>query len=130
MRKLDYCLKLFSIVIRTLLYCIEIWGPYMLAKVTFEMFKFKMFNTNKNEVEKFHLKLCKQNLGVHLKFTKVAVYAELGRVSLIVPISVKIVKYWLNIVDLTFNQTLVEEADQVCTRMIFNQLYNIYSQNV
>ena len=50
-----------------------------------------------HELEKFHLKFCKRILGVHAKSTNVAVYAELGRLPLIVPISVQIVKYWLNI---------------------------------
>ena len=43
-----------------------------------EMFKNKMFKLT-NEIEKFHLKFCKQILGVHSKSTNVAVYAELGR---------------------------------------------------
>ena len=106
-------------VIPILLYCSEVWGPYMLGKITtFEMFKNKMFKLT-NEIEKFHLKFCKRILGVHSKSTNVAVYAELGRLPLIVPISVQIVKYWLNIMDLTFNETLVGEAAQVCMRMNF-----------
>ena len=72
-----------------------------------------------NELEKFHLKFCKRILGVHFKFTNVAVYAESVRLPLIVPISVQIVKYWLNIMDFTFNETLVGEAARVCMRMNF-----------
>ena len=91
-------LKLFSsMVIPILLYCSEIWGPYMLGKITtFEMFKNKMFKFT-NELEKFHVKFCKRIPGVHSKSTNVAVYAELGRLPLIVLISIQIVKYWLNI---------------------------------
>ena len=81
-----------------------------------EMFKNKMFKLT-NEIEKFHLKFCKRILGVHSKSTNV--YAELGRLPLIVLISVQIGKYWLNIMDLTFNETLVGEAAQVCMRMNF-----------
>ena len=91
----------------------------MLGKITtFEMFKNKMFKLT-NEVEKFHLKFCKRILGVHSKSTNVAVYAELGRLPLIVPISVQIVKYWLNTMDFTFNESLVGEAAQVCMGMNF-----------
>ena len=55
-------LKLFSsIVIPILLYCSEIWGLYILGKITtFEMFKNKMFKLI-NEL----LKFCKRILGVH-----------------------------------------------------------------
>ena len=65
----------------------------MLGKITtFEIFKNKMFKLT-NEIEKFYLKFCKRILGVHSKSTNVAVYAELGRLPLIVPIPVQIVKY-------------------------------------
>ena len=119
---MNLLLKLFSsMVIPILLYCSKVWGPYMLGKIiTFEIFKNKMFKLT-NETEKFHLKFCKRILGVHPKSTNVAVYAELGRLPLIVTISVQIVKYWLNIMDLTFKETLVGEAAQVCLRMNFNQ---------
>ena len=78
----------------------------MFGKITtFEMFKNKMFKLT-NEIEKFHLKFCRRILEVHSKSTNVAVYAELGRLPLLVPISVEIVKYWLNIMDLTCKKTL------------------------
>ena len=90
------------------------------------MFKNTMFKLA-NETQKFHLKFCKRIFGVHSKSTNVAVYAELGRLPLIVPISVPIVKYLLNIMDLTFNETLVGEAAQVCMRMNFQpELYVNY----
>ena len=61
-------------VIPILLYCSEVWGPYMSGKITtFEIFKNKMFKFN--EIEKFHLKFCKRILGVHSKSTNVAVYS-------------------------------------------------------
>ena len=58
-------------------------------------------------------------MGYTQNLHNVAVYAELGRLPLIGPISVQIVKYWLNIMDLTFNETLAGEAAQVCMRMNF-----------
>ena len=73
----------------------------------------------RNPFEKFYLKFCKRILEVHSKSIDVAVYAELGRLPLIVPVCVQIVKYWLNIMDFTFNETLVGEAAQVCMRMNF-----------
>ena len=78
-----------------------------------------------NELEKFHLKICKRILGVHSKSTNVFVYVELDRLPLIVPISVQIVKYWLNIMDFTFNKTLVGEAAQVCMRMNFQPALHV-----
>ena len=76
------------------------------------MFENKIFKLT-NEIKKCHLKFCKRILSVHSKSKNVAVYAELGGLPLIVQISVKIVKYWLNIMDLTFNETLVGEAAQI-----------------
>ena len=70
-------------VIAILLYCSEVWGPYMLGTITtFELSKNKMFKLT-NEIEKSHLKFCKRILGVHSTSTNVAVYAKLGRLPLI-----------------------------------------------
>ena len=67
--------KLFSsMVIPVLLYGCVIWGPYLPGKITsFETFKTKIFKIT-NQIEKFHLKFCKNILGVHSKSTNVAVY--------------------------------------------------------
>jgi hypothetical protein len=90
--------KLFSsMVIPVLLYGCEIWGPFLLGKITsFETFKTKIFKIT-NQIEKLHLKLCKIILGVHSKSTNLAVYGEIGRTPLIVQIATFIAKFWCRI---------------------------------
>ena len=80
-------MKIFlKMVIPKLLYCSEVWGPYLLGKITyFEMLKSKIFKLT-NVVKKFYLKFCEQILRVLSKSTNVAVYAELCRVLLILPV--------------------------------------------
>jgi hypothetical protein len=93
-------MKLFSAVISPgLLYNCEIWGPYLLGKVKcFDKFKNKIFKIS-NDIEKLHLKFCKRIMGVHPspKSTNLAVYAELGRIPLILQISTMVTKFWLRI---------------------------------
>ena len=63
-------------VLPILLYNCEIWGPYLIGKTdSIEAFKNKIFKIY-NDAEKLHLKFCKRILGVHLKSTNLAVYAE------------------------------------------------------
>ena len=59
-------IKLFdSIVLPILMYCSEIWGFY-----------------KSDDVEKVHIRLLKQVLGVRKQTSNVAVYGELGRFPL------------------------------------------------
>ena len=111
-------LKLFSaMIIPILLYGCEIWGPYLIGRViTFEIFKSKFFKII-NEIERIHLKFCKRILGVHSKTTNLTIYAELGKVPLIVQISTLVVKYWIRISSTYFNKTLSGEARNVCMRL-------------
>ena len=115
-------LKLFSaMIIPILLYRCEICGPYLIGRVTtFEIFKSKFFKII-NEIERIHLKFCKRILGVHSKTTNLTIYAELGKVPLIVQISTLVVKYWIRISSIiiryTFNNTLSGEARNVCVRL-------------
>ena len=108
-------LKLFSaMIIPILLYGCEIWGPYLIGRVTtFEIFKSKFFKII-NEIERIHLKFCKRILGVHSKTTNLTIYAELEKVPLIVQISTLVVKYWIRISSTFFNNTLSGEARNVC----------------
>ena len=76
-----------------MLYSCEIWGPYLVGKIdSFDKFKSKIFKIS-NDIEKLHLKFCKRILGVHSKSTNLAVYAELGRMPLIIQIATMVVNF-------------------------------------
>ena len=92
--------KLFSsMVLPILLYNCEIWGPYnpyLIGKTdSVDPFKNKIFKIY-NDAEKLNLKFCKNILGVHLKSTNLAVYAELGRMPLSTQMSTRIYIYIYN----------------------------------
>ena len=108
-------LRLFSSnVVPVLLYGCEVWGAYVLGRTnSFDMFKNKFFSVV-SDIEKLHLKFCKRVLGVHSKTTNLAVYAELGRVPMIVQISVSIVKYWLRVNHSLYEEELVGKAAHSC----------------
>ena len=74
--------KLFSsMVLPTLLYNCEIWGPYLIGKTdSVDIFKNKIFKLYNDAVL---TKFCERILGVHSKSTNLAVCAELGRMPLI-----------------------------------------------
>ena len=107
--------KLFStMVLPILLYNCEIWGPYLIGKTdSVDAFKNKIFKIY-NDAEKLHLKFCKRILGVHLKSTNLAVYAELGRMPLSTQMCTRIAKFWLRIKSPKFDNTLVGKARDVC----------------
>jgi hypothetical protein len=50
-------------------------------------------------IERFHLKLCKQLLGVNIKTTGCMVYNGLDRHPLHIQRCVRIVKYWLKVLN-------------------------------
>lgn len=108
-------LKLFSsVIVPILLYGCEIWGVYLLGKISsFEIFKQKIFKVI-SDLEKLQLKFYKRILGVHSKTTNLAVYGELGRVPLIIQISSLVIKYWVRIKDNSYHNTLVGKAARVC----------------
>ena len=93
-KKIDTYLTLFDNIVKPiLLYACEIWGY---AEV-----KQDLFSIGKSSIERFHLKVCKQILGVHRKASNIAVLAELGRFPLKLDIQKTITKYLLrfNILD-------------------------------
>ena len=95
-------------IIPILLYGCEIWGPYLIGRLTtFEIFKSKFFKII-NEIERIHLRS---------KTTNLTIYAELGKVPLIVQISTLVVKYLIRISSTYFNNTLSGEARNVCMRL-------------
>ena len=65
----------------TLSYACEIWGF-----------------TKSKELERLHLRFCKQILGVNMRTSNVGVYGELGRYPLYIGRYVRIIKYWSKIV--------------------------------
>ena len=75
-------LKLFDALVLPLLnYSCEVWGFH-----------------SSQIIEKVHLKFLKQILGVRHQTCNMAVYGELGRVSLIVIRKVRILKFWFKII--------------------------------
>ena len=110
-------LKLFSsLVVPVLLYGCEIWGVYLLGKISsLELFENKFFSIV-NKLESLQLKFFKRILGVHSKSTNLAVYGELGRVPLIVQISTLLTKYWVRIKNPNYLDTLVGKASSLNIR--------------
>ena len=81
-------LKLFtSFVQPVLLYGAEIWGSFMCRKSEKLKLSDIIYNP-KNQCEKFHIKICKQILGIGPKSSNISALLELGRF----PISIKILK--------------------------------------
>ena len=74
-------LKLFdTMVVPILLYGSEVWGVY----------DFK-------NVDKLHIRFCKNLLGVRQQTPNMAVYGELGRLPLSVIAKIRSIKFWLKI---------------------------------
>ena len=76
-----------NIVKQIILYASEIWG-IMANNANIE-------KIGKSLIERFHLKICKQILGVHRKATNLAVFSELGRYPLYIEIQERMIKYFL-----------------------------------
>ena len=100
-----------------------IWGPYLIGKTdSIDAFKNKIFKIY-NDAEKLHLKFCKRILGVHLKSTNLAVYAELGKMPQSTQMCTRIAKFWLRIKSPKFDNTLVGKARRdvwldLCTKPV------------
>ena len=74
-------LKLFdTMIVPILLYGSEVWGVY-----------------NFKEVDKLHIRFCKNLLGVRQQTPNMAVYGELGRLPLSVIAKSRSIKFWLKI---------------------------------
>ena len=77
--------QIFDTMIFPILSCnSEIWGMY--TKQDFKTW-------DRSPIEKIHLKFCKRYLEVNNKASNIACRAELGRLSLIIPINQRIMKY-------------------------------------
>ena len=73
-------------------YACEIWG--------YIENKHDLSSIGRSPIERFHLKVCKQILGVHRKTSNIATLSELGRYPLKLDIQKSIVKYlsvWIKI---------------------------------
>ena len=74
-------LKLFdTMIVPILLYGSEVWGVY-----------------NFKEVDKLHIRFCKNLFGVRQQTPNMAVYGELGRLPLSVIAKSRSIKFWLKI---------------------------------
>lgn len=77
-----YCQLFDAFVVSTFNYSSEVWD-----------------NCKSKEIERIHLRFCKRILKVKLSTSNYAVYGELGRLPLYINRFVKIVKYWLKVID-------------------------------
>ena len=75
-----------TMIFPILSYNSEIWGMY--TKQNFKAW-------DSSPIEKIHLKFCKHYLEVNNKASNVACRAELGRLTLLIPINQKIMKYFV-----------------------------------
>ena len=93
-------LKLFtSFVQPVLLYGAEVWGSFMYGKC--ENLKFdKMLYNPKHPCEKFHIKICKQILGVNQKSSNICALTELGRFPISIRISKLMYKYIIRVLNI------------------------------
>jgi hypothetical protein len=67
--------------------------------------------TKSKEIERIHLKFCKRLLNVRKNTCTASVYGELGRYPLYVNRFVRIIKYWLKVVD----------SDNIIIRTVYKQ---------
>ena len=98
-------LKLFNTLVTPILTCnSEIWGTFMKANQlrNFDTFIKNLFD-DKMPHEILQLKSGKIILGVHKKAANVAVRGELGLLPTNMEIYLKMIKYYLHIVDLVNN---------------------------
>ena len=113
-------LKLFNtLVIPILTYNSEIWGSFMKPKQlrNFDTFIKNLFD-DKMAHEILQLKSGKIILGVHKKAANVAVRGELGLLPINIELYLKMIKYYLHIVDLINNGNVLMEATlEECFRL-------------
>ncbi|XP_048252544.1 uncharacterized protein LOC125380687 [Haliotis rufescens] len=77
-------LKIFDIkILPILLYGAEVWGLH-----------------NFDAIERIHLYVCKKYLGVKINTSSLVVYGECGRFPLYVYSNIKVIKYWLRLIDM------------------------------
>ena len=92
-------LKLFtSIAQPIMLYGSEIWGSYLFRKPNLVSFTDMIFNP-KLDSEKFHLKVCKQMLGINRKSSNISSLLELGRYPIVINIYKALIVYLLRIMN-------------------------------
>ena len=103
--------QLFDAFVGSILsYASEIWG-YSKSK----------------EIERIHLKFCKQILKVRNTTSSMAVYGELGRYPLFISRYIKIIKYWHKIIntDNIILQSMYKLAYNDCLNGRNNWLSNV-----
>ena len=91
-----------SLIKPILLYSCEVWGD-ILSKKLFE-----------NKIEKFHLSMCKQILGIHKRANNVATLSELGRYPFSIDIDVQIFKYFQRFIYVDKERYLYKAFQEEC----------------
>ena len=105
---LDLTNKLFnSLFLPILLYGSEVWGVYD---------KDNLSTWEKDVIEKTHIFLCKQSLGVNKQCPNVAARNELGRLSLKLNIDTSILKFWIHLQTLPENN-IAKQCLQISKEM-------------
>jgi hypothetical protein len=99
-----------AFVVSILNYACEIWG-----------------NSKSKEIERIHLKFCKRLLKVQPNTCNACVYGELGRHPLYVNRYIRIMKYWLKIVntDNIIIKTVYEQSLNDCINGYKNWVSNV-----
>ena len=98
-------MKLFDTMISPiLLYCSEVWAPYILKGNIHDIFR----NINMC-IEKFHTSICKRSLGMKRNVSNIACRTELGRLPLTVVAVINCFKYYLRLNTFS-NETLLGQA--------------------
>ena len=120
-RKIDTYFTLFdSIVKPILLYACEIWG-YIEDKND-------LSSIGRSYIERFHLKVCKQILGVHRKTSNIATLLELGRYPLKFDIRKSIIKYFLRFKSLDKNRLVYKAYEEELSNMNYSKNWITYTK--
>ena len=100
---IDILLKLFDSLIKPIVtYGSEVWLPNQYGKII----KSTMQKIDTIPFEKLHNMFCKRTLGVYKSTSNILAKLELGRLPLLYPTAIQVLKYWSHIVSKPENSLL------------------------
>ncbi|XP_052787930.1 uncharacterized protein LOC128222834 [Mya arenaria] len=86
--------------------------------------------SNSLQIERIHLRFCKELLGVRLQTQNNFVYGELGRTSLLCKRSINVIRYWLKIVTMETVKYVKLMYDKLCMHLEENPHFKSWAYNV
>ena len=98
-----------SLIKPVLLYACEVWGD-LPSKKLYE-----------NKVERFHLSMCKQVLGINKRGNNVSTLSELGRYPLYIDIETQIFKYFQRFIHIEKDRFSYKAFQEQCSLDIMNK---------